>query len=250
MRPPSRSRTSTPRWSGRRRSPGRAARQFRDGRAAPLGHAVHLGRVRAGVLHGRGGAGVFVPLPLAGRFAMIASYLLSSTFVPVLSVWILRRGRGADSDDHVGVLSRTYAGFAASAVHLRHLLIPGYLAGCALVVFALSRTVGTDIFPRTDRGQFQLRLRRRPARALSAPRNSRRGDRTRQGDVRPRHRRDDGRLRRHVPDQLPRPGHLPVDERAGRGLRQGRVQARHRAAGRGREGPPPRLAAGPPAAPG
>ena len=33
---------------------------------------------------------LFVPLSLAVGFAMIASYLLSSTFVPVLSVWLLR----------------------------------------------------------------------------------------------------------------------------------------------------------------
>ena len=33
---------------------------------------------------------LFVPLSLAVGFSMIASYLLSSTFVPVLSVWLLR----------------------------------------------------------------------------------------------------------------------------------------------------------------
>jgi multidrug efflux pump subunit AcrB len=33
---------------------------------------------------------LFVPLALAVRFSMVGSYLLSSTFVPVLSVWMLR----------------------------------------------------------------------------------------------------------------------------------------------------------------
>ena len=33
---------------------------------------------------------LFVPLSLAVGFAMVASYLLSSTFVPVLSAWLLR----------------------------------------------------------------------------------------------------------------------------------------------------------------
>ncbi len=33
---------------------------------------------------------LFVPLSLAVGFAMVASYLLSSTFVPVLSTWLLR----------------------------------------------------------------------------------------------------------------------------------------------------------------
>ena len=38
---------------------------------------------------------LFVPLSMAVGFAMAAAYLLSSTFVPVLSVWMLR-------PDHVG----------------------------------------------------------------------------------------------------------------------------------------------------
>src|SRR5437588_4423670 len=33
---------------------------------------------------------LFVPLALAVGFAMVVSYFLSSTFVPVLSVWLLR----------------------------------------------------------------------------------------------------------------------------------------------------------------
>ena len=36
---------------------------------------------------------MFVPLSLAVGFSMVASYLLSSTFVPVLSVWLLRHVR-------------------------------------------------------------------------------------------------------------------------------------------------------------
>ena len=33
---------------------------------------------------------MFVPLSLAVGFSMVASYLLSSTLVPVLSIWMLR----------------------------------------------------------------------------------------------------------------------------------------------------------------
>jgi len=33
---------------------------------------------------------LFVPLALAVGFSMIGSYLLSSTLVPILSVWLLR----------------------------------------------------------------------------------------------------------------------------------------------------------------
>ena len=37
---------------------------------------------------------LFVPLALAVGFSMVASYLLSSTLVPVLSVWVLRTKHG------------------------------------------------------------------------------------------------------------------------------------------------------------
>ena len=42
---------------------------------------------------------LFVPLSLAVGFAMVASYLLSSTFVPVLSTWLLRK-RSVIAESH------------------------------------------------------------------------------------------------------------------------------------------------------
>jgi multidrug efflux pump subunit AcrB len=44
--------------------------------------------------------GLFVPLSLAVGFSMIASYILSSTFVPVLSVWLLRHQHAAPTELH------------------------------------------------------------------------------------------------------------------------------------------------------
>ena len=69
---------------------GRPAGEHGHGGTAAAGDALHSGRVPAVVLHAGGGAGLFVPLSLAVGFAMVASYLLSSTFVPVLSAWLLR----------------------------------------------------------------------------------------------------------------------------------------------------------------
>ena len=39
---------------------------------------------------------LFVPLSLAVGFAMIASYILSSTFVPVMCVWLLKQSSGKE----------------------------------------------------------------------------------------------------------------------------------------------------------
>ena len=41
---------------------------------------------------------MFVPLSLAVGFSMITSYILSSTFVPVASVWLLRHYHAAPAD--------------------------------------------------------------------------------------------------------------------------------------------------------
>lgn len=110
---------------------------------------------------------LFVPLSLAVGFSMVTSYFLSSTFVPVMSVWLLRHyhpnphhGQSWFSFD--GLRDR-YAGFLRGAVTLRWLLIPAYLGAAVLLALwwvSLDHPgVGTSIFPNVDSGQFQIRLR-------------------------------------------------------------------------------------------
>ncbi|HUQ69985.1 MAG TPA: efflux RND transporter permease subunit [Planctomycetaceae bacterium] len=105
---------------------------------------------------------LFVPLSLAVGFAMIASYVLSSTFVPVLSVWLLRhRGHGS------GERRRTvfdqaagwYAGGLRGLVAARWLVVPAYLAASLLVIVGVGSQLGLEIFPSTGVGEFRLRFR-------------------------------------------------------------------------------------------
>jgi multidrug efflux pump subunit AcrB len=106
---------------------------------------------------------LFVPLSLAVGFSMIASYVLSSSLVPVLSVWLLRHhstavltARGWLLGD---LMQSAVAGLWRLVVRLRWLLVPGYLAAAAAVLWLVGRPLGTEIFPTADTGQFQLRLR-------------------------------------------------------------------------------------------
>ena len=70
--------------------PGRRGQGNEDGGAAPAGDAVRPGGVRSVVLHGGRGQGpVRAAVAGGGLFAMVASYLLSSTFVPVISTWLI-----------------------------------------------------------------------------------------------------------------------------------------------------------------
>jgi multidrug efflux pump subunit AcrB len=106
---------------------------------------------------------LFVPLSLSVGFAMVTSYLLSSTFVPVLSVWLLRHYH-QPHDAVAGWFSFVrlrdgYAGFLKGLLRARWVLVPAYLAAGVLLVWLVGGQLGQEIFPRVDTGQFQLRLR-------------------------------------------------------------------------------------------
>jgi multidrug efflux pump subunit AcrB len=106
------------------------------------------------------GRALFPPLALAVAFSMIASYLLSSMLVPVLAVWLFRNSH-AEVERKPGFFARLqerYARFAAQVVRLRWLVILVYVAVCIPVLLLVGH-VGTELFPRVDTGQFQLRVR-------------------------------------------------------------------------------------------
>ncbi|MBN9522530.1 efflux RND transporter permease subunit [bacterium] len=101
---------------------------------------------------------LFVPLSLAVGFAMIASYLLSSTFLPVLCVWLLKNheaGRPPRDRHAAGV----FTGVVRASVAARWVLVPAFLLLTGGAAVLATRQVGTEIFPQVDAGQFQFRLK-------------------------------------------------------------------------------------------
>ena len=115
---------------------------------------------------------LFVPLALAVGFAMIASYILSSTFVPILSIWLLKGRNGREMKAEFG--ERSFSAYfirpASILLALRWIVVPVYLIAAAAALVLTSGTLGTEIFPRVDAGQFQFRLK-------APDRHSHRGDR-------------------------------------------------------------------------
>src|SRR5256884_2433 len=74
---------------------------------------------------------MFLPLSLSVGFSMVASYLLSSTLVPILSVWVLRGHEKAAAGQPIvaGQFARfqkRYAALAQSVVRVRWLLVGAY----------------------------------------------------------------------------------------------------------------------------
>ena len=101
------------------------------------------------------GRQLFVPLSLAVGFAMIASYLLSSSLVPVFSTWIMKEGRRGEESR----LRNWYGRYVAGALRFRWPLVIGYLALSLGLVFLLLPRIGTEIFPETKAGLYRIRLR-------------------------------------------------------------------------------------------
>ena len=100
---------------------------------------------------------LFMPLTLAVGFAQIASYILSSTYVPIMLVYLLKhREKKAGLFDRVlAVYSKVVGGL----VQRSKTVVLTYLAACGVVVGVLGLELGTGLFPGIDQGVFVLRFR-------------------------------------------------------------------------------------------
>ncbi len=102
------------------------------------------------------GKQLFIPLSLAVAFAMLSSYLLSSTLVPVLSTWIMKqehaRGEG-------NLLRSIYEPVLKAMLKVRWVAAGAYLAVSILGLWILLPKLGTELFPAADTNQLQIRLR-------------------------------------------------------------------------------------------
>lgn len=131
---------------------------------------------------------LFLPLALAIGFSMITSYLLAQTFVPIMANWLMKSHQTqhafvpapegeadtwdqkkkllehADSDDN-GKISR-FEKFRVRFLRFLDRLLPkrkpiavAYLVVAMGIVALLFTTSGKDVLPKSNAGQFQVRLR-------------------------------------------------------------------------------------------
>jgi multidrug efflux pump subunit AcrB len=107
---------------------------------------------------------LFMPLTAAVGFAMIAAFLMSSTVVPVFSVWFIRY-RAEEPAAKKGFIERilpTFQSIVSEAIRFRWIVVPTYLVACGLTLWLVGRQVGTELFPQVDAGQFVIRFRSPP----------------------------------------------------------------------------------------
>ncbi len=102
---------------------------------------------------------LFVPLSLAVGFSMIASYLLSSSLVPVFSTWLLKDAHSERKQGFFDWLRSLYSRYLGVVLRLRWPLVVGYLAASAGLIYILVPRMGTEIFPDSNSPIFRIRLR-------------------------------------------------------------------------------------------
>ena len=143
----------------------------RDRAAALAGDALHPGGVHPRVLHGGRGQGAVRAALAGGRLSRWSRPIcLSSTLVPILSVWVLRGARTATISEA--------SFFGTIRQRLRHGVhdVSCACAGCVVLPsislrvlrdrFARRRRLGTEIFPQVDAGQLAAALARADRHAL------------------------------------------------------------------------------------
>ena len=104
--------------------------------------------------------GMFLPMSLAVGFAMISSFLLSMTFVPVVAVWIMKQVKhDENTDNRFNRFKTKYMGFINRISKRSGLSLAVYFIA-AIGIFSFGfYAIGIDIFPKVDAGQAQVRLR-------------------------------------------------------------------------------------------
>lgn len=102
---------------------------------------------------------MFLPLSLAVGFAMIASFLLSQTMVPILSNWFLKDHVPQKEDGRFQRFRNQMIGYVKNITDKRGWTIGLYLLVIFAMLAALWQFTGTEIFPKINSGQLQIRLR-------------------------------------------------------------------------------------------
>ena len=104
---------------------------------------------------------LFVPLALAVGFAMVASYFLASTFVPILETWLNRRRKGAEAGKRTWFdpVRDRYARFSGVLVALRWPILTAYIISNVAIFYFAGQSLGREIFPHADTGEIQMRVR-------------------------------------------------------------------------------------------
>ncbi len=101
---------------------------------------------------------MFLPLSLAVGFSLIASFLLSQTFVPVFANYILSDKKHSAVNDWFQKVRTRFENFSNRFSRYNKYVVLTYFIPALLIIFLAYHFIGTEIFPKVDAGQFQVRV--------------------------------------------------------------------------------------------
>jgi multidrug efflux pump subunit AcrB len=104
---------------------------------------------------------LFVPLSLAVGFSMGASYLLSSSLVPVLANWILKQENNDaehPKETRFDRFRKRFQGALERIMAFPKLLLGAYALVALLIIVLLGPRLAEEIFPSSASTQFRLRI--------------------------------------------------------------------------------------------
>lgn len=104
-------------------------------------------------------ASMFLPMSMAVGFAMISSFLLSQTFVPVAANWILKDKIHRSADNKFEKFKNSYKKWIEKTAIHSNRSTSFFILSSIVLVIVLFTVNGTEIFPKVDAGQAQVRLR-------------------------------------------------------------------------------------------
>jgi multidrug efflux pump subunit AcrB len=105
---------------------------------------------------------MFFPLSLSVGLAMIASFLLSQTLVPVFANWMMKELEPLNEKKRVSVFNKfrnRYLELTNRLIKYKGKISPAFIILSLLLLVLAFKSIGTDVFPKTDAGQTQVRLR-------------------------------------------------------------------------------------------
>ena len=92
---------------------------------------------------------------------MITSFLLSQTFVPILSNWLIKE-KEIKEEHKEGAFDRfrnKFEGFISRLLNKRKIITLGYLLVSIGIVVLLFNIIGRDVLPSVNSSQFQMRIK-------------------------------------------------------------------------------------------
>ncbi|MFD1166420.1 efflux RND transporter permease subunit [Sphingobacterium daejeonense] len=105
---------------------------------------------------------MFMPLSMAVAFAMIASFIASQTFVPIMANWIMKikkHPKQKKKKSFIDKVSVKYAYTLKSSFRRSKIIAILYVVAAITVGFIAVSFLGTDIMPKSEGSDFQIRVR-------------------------------------------------------------------------------------------